>query len=45
MNLHDVELKLSKMLFAEQNKKLQDKRSHEEYLLFMRQWGMAKARR
>ena len=45
MSHEHLELKLSKLIFAEQNKKLQDKRAYEEYLLFMREWGMAKARR
>ena len=40
-----MEAKVSKLLFIEQNKKLQEKRVREEMANFMRKWSFAKARR
>ena len=40
-----MEAKVSKLLFAEQNRKLQEKRVREEMANFMRKWSFAKARR
>ena len=40
-----MEARVSRALFAEQNKKLQEKRVREEMANFMRKWSFAKARR